>query len=279
MTTERYSALMGEGKTYIEIKIENSQPVELGDFLSAFASISGQYDRHIRRSHPDDRSYAKIFVKEVRAGSIIAELFACVGSIIGVLDQALITEQFVRTYGERISRYFGRGGRAPDASASELKDFEGTVAAVANDPHGRGAIAAIHIKDGAREVRAVVEFNSKQANIAREEIQNHRREIGALESADKERVLMVFKRTDKGSSTPGRRSGERVIIESISSADLPLIYASRLAEDRIKDVLREPDENIYHKGFVVDVNIEYRAGKPIAYRVVNVQQVIELDNT
>lgn len=68
----------------------------------------------------------------------------------------------------------------------------------------------------------------------------------------------------------------RVIIESISETDLPLIYASDLAEQRIKHEIRVADENVFKKGFVVDVNVETRNGNPIAYRVTNVHQVIDL---
>ena len=87
---------------------------------------------------------------------------------------------------------------------------------------------------------------------------------------------MVFKRSDVGPASVGVRSGERVIIEEVSEADLALIYGSTLSEERIKDQMRNTEENIYHKGFVVDVNVMTRAGKPLAYAVTNVHQVIDL---
>jgi hypothetical protein len=39
---------------------------------------------------------------------------------------------------------------------------------------------------------------------------------------------------------------------------------------------READDNVYKKGFVVDVNVQLVNGKPAAYRVTNVHQVIDL---
>ena len=39
---------------------------------------------------------------------------------------------------------------------------------------------------------------------------------------------------------------------------------------------RKASENIFKKGFVVDVDIETRQGRPVAYRVKNVHQVIDL---
>ena len=38
----------------------------------------------------------------------------------------------------------------------------------------------------------------------------------------------------------------------------------------------DAEENIYHKGFVVDVNLQTRGGKPVAYAITHVHQVIDL---
>jgi hypothetical protein len=87
---------------------------------------------------------------------------------------------------------------------------------------------------------------------------------------------MVFSQSNVKDTTLGKRTGERVIIEAISERDLPLIYASELAEQRIKHEIRVGDENVYKKGFIVDVNVETRGGNPVGYRVTNVHQVIDL---
>jgi len=122
-----------------------------------------------------------------------------------------------------------------------------------------------------------IRYYNKKHNIkARESIESHKKEIDAVSAADYQRVLMWFKRSDKDDAALGVRSGERVVIEKISEQDRPLIYASNLAEERIKDVMRNTDENIYHKGFVVDVNVQMKGGKPVAYAIAHVHQIIDL---
>jgi len=79
-------------------------------------------------------------------------------------------------------------------------------------------------------------------------------------------------------SMSGKPSGERIVIEDISDKPLALIYASEMAEDRIKHEIREADENVFKKGFVVDVNVRSIGGRPVAYAVTNVHQVIDLPN-
>ena len=65
----------------------------------------------------------------------------------------------------------------------------------------------------------------------------------------------------------GRRTSERVKIEQVYDRDFPLIYASDLAEQRIKHEIREADDNLFKKGFIVDVNEETMGGRSVAYRV------------
>jgi predicted nucleic acid-binding Zn ribbon protein len=50
------------------------------------------------------------------------------------------------------------------------------------------------------------------------------------------------------------------------------------AEERIRHEIADADENVYKKGFDVDVNVEVRGGRPIAYRVVAVHSVIDLSD-
>ncbi|UUX51163.1 hypothetical protein NUH88_05595 [Nisaea acidiphila] len=268
---------MDGGGAHIEVTIDTEEPIELGDFVSAFTSIANQYERYMKREHPDLRDDAKVYVREVRTGSIIADLVPHAGTLISLMDQILIVRQFVHAYGERLSVYLGGNGRLDDASKGELDDLMKQVGAIAKSKNGKGQIAAVVYENGQRQVRAAVTFNTNESRAAIKQIEDHRKALDAISSADRQRVLMVFKRSDVGSADVGVKSGERVIIESLSDRDLPLIYGSSLAEERIKDQMRNIEENIYHKGFVVDVNVQTRGGRPAAYAVTHVHQIIDLD--
>jgi len=91
-------------------------------------------------------------------------------------------------------------------------------------------------------------------------------------SAAYERVLMtIIKDTEIG-----QRTEELVVIEAISNKKFALIYATDMAEQKIKHEIREAGDNVYKKGFIVDVNVEFRKGKLVAYRVSQFHQVIDL---
>jgi hypothetical protein len=62
--------------------------------VTAFTAIANQYQRYMRQTHPHLIDDATVIVREVRLGSIIADLIPNVASLIGVMDQGLIVEQF-----------------------------------------------------------------------------------------------------------------------------------------------------------------------------------------
>lgn len=271
-----YYELMQDSPGHIVVQIDVQDPVELLEFTGLFLALANQYERFIKTEYPDIEGGAQIFVRELRSGSMIADLVPWAVSTIEMMDRALIVEQFVKNYASRIMAYFNTGGRLSDTSKTELADILRAVTPIANDPKGTATIEAITYEDKERKVRATLKFNTRQAKTATKEIEKHRIELERSAAADHERVLMIFKRTDIRYVEVGKRSGERVVIEAISPKDLPLVYASRLAEDRVKDVLKYSDENVFKKAFDVDVNVETRDGKPIAYRVKHVHDIIDL---
>ena len=79
---------MSEAKLTIEIK--NTKPVEITDFTDAFESLGNQYYKFLAESPYFELSKeTKLYVKEIRSGSIITELSdfsACNNTICRVLE-------------------------------------------------------------------------------------------------------------------------------------------------------------------------------------------------
>lgn len=113
-------------------------------------------------------------------------------------------------------------------------------------------------------------FNTKDAREITKTIEGEFKRLDESRSVDFERVLLVFTRSDVGDARVGQRSGERVVIEEISTKPLAITYGSELAEERIKHEIRESDDNIYKKGFSVDVKVQNRGMKPVAYSIMHV---------
>ncbi len=273
-----YRRHMEAGAPFIRLKLDTDQPIELGEFVGAFTAISAEYDRYMRANEPDMCPDASLFIKEIRAGCIEADLIPWLvgGGLIGVLAAANTIHEFVERYGGRISTYLKPNGRAEGATKGELQHIVDQVAAVASNPGSNLQIAAIDYENGKERARIALKFDTEQARKIEERVQEHTRELERSTGLDHERVLMIFTRSDVRPAPTGKRSGELVCIPSISDRSIPLVYASDLAEQAIKHEIAEAEDNVYKKGFQVDVNVEERAGRILAYRVTNLHSVIDL---
>ncbi len=277
---QQMGGAMDADDTHLILKIDTQAPVELNDFVAAFVGFGSQFERFHDREHPDESGSAGFYVREVRAGSIIAELVPYIGAaavpilgcVMAGVKHANDLKKFVENYGAIITKYFKRGGRDPKVSKGDLNDFHKTVRAVAHDPNATLSLAVFE----KGEQRVAFQFNTTQAREAEHNILEHRQELERTTAADHQKVLMVFTKTGVAHATTGKRSGEMVQIEAIHPRPLPIVYASTLAEERIRHEIAEADENVYKKAFDVDVNVEMRGGKPIAYRLVSVHDVIDL---
>lgn len=274
---------MAGGQAYIQLKLEVPGAIELRDFVGAFTSLASEYERFNNGdAFEGKRHEASLYVEQVRQGSILAVLIPVAAGVFPDLasaaGQALDLEEFVRRYGGRLSRFLGRANPNPsELTKAELKDFGEQVAAIAATPDSTLEVAAIEIEDGEHKVRAAFKFSTPQAREIQDKVEVARQQLDHKIGAEYERVTMVFTRSDVRGAQLGKRSGELVEIEAISGKSLPLIYASQLAEQAIKYEISDAEDNVYKKGFVVDVNVETLRGKPAAYRVTHLHQVIDLD--
>ncbi len=199
-----YDELMAAGPAHIIVKIDTERPIELGAFISAFTSVANQYDKFVREKHAELAPETQIFVKEVKRGSIIADLIPFlnydliggVASVVDPLEQIRVIDEFVREYGLRIKTYIS-GKTDPDATRSDLKDLMGAVTAIANDPDGSTTIEAVYFEDRKKKVKAAVTFKTREARRAVTQIEQHQALLERRDHADHERVLMIFKQANE----------------------------------------------------------------------------------
>jgi hypothetical protein len=269
-----YGRIMQDGGAAVVITLNLAEPVEIHDFVATFAGLGGQFERFIRSEHPNLEGDVKVFVKEVRKGSmeavmIIASLYP---QIVTVMDQLLIGTDFVKRVGSAITAFSRPGGRLPNATKGELSDIVDTLMSTANDPDGRASLKSVkYTKDGER-VDFAVQFNTAEAKQAVFEIEGQFREIAKVTDFDYENKLLTFYQSNRKEAG---KTGEKGIIEDISAKPLAVVYASDLARERIKSEMLSGDRNIYKLGFFVDVNVATKGGQPVAYRIKEVRDVID----
>ena len=273
---------MEQGGAFIRLRLSvRDQPIELTEFVSAFTALAAEYERFKRDTHPELQSEATLYVKDIRKGSIEADIISVVSQVLPAallyMENVNTVTGFVDFYGKQLMALVTPGARVKNAGKSELTHFHDQVAAIAAIPNSTIEIASYEKIDGDFQERALFKFNTNQAQEIQFNTLSQLKEIGAKDYEGRERVTMVFSRTDTQDSRPGKKSGDLVVIEAISNRRLGLIYGSDLAEQAIKNEIREATDNVYKKAFVVDVFVETLNGKPFAYRVTHLHQVIPLE--
>lgn len=273
---------MERGQPFIRLKLDIDEPVEIGDFVAAFLAISTQYDRYLSSTQPKASGGAKLFVREVRVGCIEADLVpwlvggGLLTTAIAGMAAANTVHDFVEKWGGTLKRLGrGKGERLEGATKSELQTIMQQVAAVAAIPGSKLELSAMITSNGVEEATAVRVVTSNEARQAADNAAQQRLEMEQTSDADHKRVLLRFTRTDTKRGKVGKRAVEQAVVESVSPKERAVIYASDLAEQRIRHEIIER-ESVYWKGFIVDVNVEYSQGKPVAYRVLHVHDVIDL---
>lgn len=272
-----YRQAMETGQPFIRLKLDIDEPVEIGDFVAAFVALAAQYDRFVAREPDGEAGSAKLFVREVRVGCIEADLvpIAASGLLLGMAAANTVYD-FVEKYGGLLKRLGRRRGeKVEGATKSDLQAIMQQVAAVASVPGSKLELSAVVTEQGVQRTTAFHVLTSNEAKTASENAQQQRLEMAKTTDADFKRVLLRFTRADTRPSKVGKRASEQAVIEAISPKGLGIIYASDLAEQRIRHEIVERD-SVFWKGFVVDVNVEYSQGRPVAYRVMHVHDVIDL---
>jgi len=212
---------VAEVPVVLTLVINNSQPIELSAFVGAFTSLAIEYRKSVR-ANDDLENEATIYVKEVRSGSIIADLIPVVEAALPIIashaDQIWQAVEFVEKWKDRIKKL--SQGIVPDGfGKSDLKVFMDATAAIARDPDASSRLEAATFEDGKRQVKASFQFQTSEAQAAIRTIDAEYKRIDSQSDQTAERVLMTFTRSDINDAPTDKRSGERVVIRELGHVD------------------------------------------------------------
>lgn len=261
---------------HIEIVIANQDPIDLIDFTASLTAMARVHEARLKATNPKiDVDETRLLIVDVRKGSVVLELLPVLAPIISTVEFTNTAVAFVEHLGRAFAVLKRPGGRIEDPTTAQLKNLGNAVQVIANDSAGELKIAAKY-KNGA----VIQEFlvTKREAQQISENASEQRREIEEKGSAEHRRVLMRLHQTSAENLKIDKRTAEKGIVERIDGTPRPLIYASDLAGQRIKDEILKADGNPFQKGFIVDLDVETVNGSPRVYRIVEVHDVIDLDD-
>jgi hypothetical protein len=286
MSAMPYSALMGEHPAHLTLKLDTDEPIELGNFVGAFTSVANEFERYVSDSYPGSKADPRMYVREVRHGCVEADIVTGIQNAmtVGVVaalsyaDHIMILEDFIKRWGGRLTALIKNDvPKGELESPPQLNDFLKAVRSISADPKGNHRLEAAVYEDGQRKVRAAFKFSAIEARTAEQNIEDRKRHLAKPDVEPVRRVLMIYTRTDVHDAVINKKSGEKALIRDISPKEHAVMYASELVEQEIRSQIREADENVYKRGFVVDVIAQKAGDRILAYSITAFHSVIETE--
>jgi hypothetical protein len=263
----------------LTLSYENSRPIELADLTVSLQAVARRYSRFVAQSGGNlDDEAVKLYVRHIRDGSIVVDLtntviehataiagFGAGAALLATQTNAIIA--FAKHLRDGFNHLLGRAASPkPDGlPESELRDLARIVEPVVKDVSGKISITAT---DGA-SIQVSVNYNYLETNSiqnqATKEIEDRREPVQKRYS----RVLMYWHQAgrDKGSRA------DRASIDSIWDRPLKVVFDD--ADFEMKNRMISGQDNPFTIGFLVDVELLTVRGKPAAYKVTHLYEVLD----
>ena len=250
------------------VEFKNSQPLELQDLSASLSALGNQFRRYVIREELKDESEAKLYVKEVRRGSTIIELFSYIQNHHDDIKMAIETSKSVIGFGSYLDKTYKelKDGKKPsaDLTAKDIKDLSQVLEPLAKDPKGS---TLIHADRGAT-VNLTLTLNSADANSIQNRATKLIETMRETEKLDYQKRAFYWDTASKGEP----RRTDRGIIESIEDRPVPVIFDEN---SDIKEQMIAGKAHPFSTTYIVDVELIMLRNKIKAYKITKLHHIIE----
>lgn len=268
----------------IVVKIDNRQPVELVDFTRSLFSLADQFKRDAAFSEGSELD-VKLYVKELRPGSIIAELVPLVEQAMMVATPVAAAvaahgpevvdtvRKFVENF-QAIKAWLVDGGAKPEiAEEKRVENFSNIVGPIAKDTG-----ATIHISvHGANNAPITVEptiiISSLEANAGQNRAAEYARQLKAPQAQNLSKVIMYWDQVRRAEENRNG-AGERAIIEKVTERAVKVSFST----PALRELFTQGRDNPLKEAFVVDAEVQTVRGKIARYYVTALHERFPLDD-
>lgn len=258
-------ACMDTPEHTLTIKIQNRDPVELGDLTQGLFALADEYRRFMPR-HDTARFSAdgdcRLYIKAVRSGSIEIDLVAMAPLALPFMENSNTVLDFFGYLRAGLEWLSGRDVAPPQPALEKpnLENFSKLVNVVAKD---RGAQYVV--------INQTNNFyiNSTEARAIRESADDEISKLKEPVAGLREGVVLYWY---QARNTSASAAGDRSIVESISKRPVKTAFRN----DDIKCQMLFKDENPFTQAYVVDVMVESVQDRPVLYTILALHDVIDL---
>jgi hypothetical protein len=249
----------------ITFKLENSRPVDLLDLTRSLAAFGEGYLDFVGRAGYDvEPGNVRLFVREIRTGSIIADLASMADQASLILSHLDAAAGFISHFDKILHHFLLLPLARPDAPTKR----EASQAIAVMEPVAKDGGANLFLNVSG-DVHIHNHYNSQQANAIQNSARRFLGESIPTNEVHQDQLLSLFQVRGDASA----KVGDRGIIESISPLPVKLLFSS---EEVKRQIVEHPD-NPFQKLFLVDVEAKAAEGKVRLYRVFAVKDVLDRD--
>nr|WP_064245335.1 hypothetical protein [Rhizobium leguminosarum]OAP96880.1 hypothetical protein A4U53_11890 [Rhizobium leguminosarum] len=261
---------MEQDDSVLRINFNNTKPIELVDLTVSFTALAESFkdyaNTHTADPHPDN---LRLYVKEIRSGSVIADLIAVAQQAQWIMEHAEVFAGFVASTNDLVNFFLGRETLAPTAAPTtrQAKYIAQFVEPVAKD---FGSQMNMNVMEGGIvHVHNHFQIGGMEANALQNGVS---RFLGPQLPSSQFLTdqLMVLEQVKNAAAA---KSGDRGIIESVHPKPVKLQFSTEEAKRRVLDIHENPFDCV----FQVNVEVRSAGGKPAMYRVLEVTEVIRPD--
>lgn len=252
------------------IEIHNKQPLELLDLTKSLVALASQFNSYASKNGDSkENREAKLYVKEIRSGSVILELIelATIG-VIPFLENVNTVVGFADYMKTAYNFFLGKSDKKPELEPTDFKELSQIVNPVANDNGSQMNVSTT--VDGNLELH--LHLDSLQSNAIQNVFQKEIKNLKLPEVQDEVQTSALLTwyqaRNDMKSSV-----GNKGTIESLSKKAMNITFD----DDNLKDKMLH-GENPFTTVFVVDVKLQNVGGKLVAYKVVKLHESFEIED-
>lgn len=252
----------------LTVEIKNSEPVELIDLTNSLLSLGDEYKQFIINSDgPVAGEEIKLYIKEIKTGSIITDLIAIAPGTLPMVTYAKTVIGFSEHLNNIINFFLKNHGDEPVMNKRNYENMSKFLEPVAKD---NASQLNLNITVNGN-VDKLLSINSMETNA----LQNtFRKKIEGLQETStglKEKVLFYWYQARNELES---QVGDKAIIESISHAPVKAII-----EESIKAHMLSGDESMFKLAYVVDIDVETINGKPKIYKVINLHETFPREDS
>lgn len=253
-------------------EIENVRPIELRDLNTSLTAIADQYSRFAGERSEGPAEDFRLYVREVRTGSIIIDLITYATQPQMLAPVAPVLIEFTKELGEWFE-FFKGVKDAKDIkemiagkSKKDLQQLSDLVEPAARDPGSsinikaaRGAIVIINSR-----------ITSTEANAGQNLLRRHIDHIQVPTTGiHRDQVLYWYQVRHDLAAKPG----DKAVIERIY--DKPVRV--RITSDEIKRTMIDDPANPFKRFYLVDVDVTESEGRPVLYKILEVKDSFDRD--